>query len=98
MTEQVISANRLRDGLVVYLTSDGHWSECIVDAETVRDELAGAASLARAQADVEARLVVDPYPIDVAVRDGVLQPIRFRELIRAKGPTVRRDIIKQAKL
>lgn len=98
MSEQVISANRLRDGLVVYLTTDGGWSEHIADAALLADEAASDAALARAQTDVDARLIVDPYPIDVALRDGERQPTRFRELIRAKGPTVRPDLGKQAEV
>ncbi|MDX1484753.1 MAG: DUF2849 domain-containing protein [Alphaproteobacteria bacterium] len=96
MSAEVISANRLRDGLVVYLTAEGNWSESIADAEVAHGEEEAAALLARAQADVEKRLVVDPYLINVDIGDGAPRPTRFRELIRAKGPTVRRDLGKQA--
>jgi len=32
METKVISANRLEDGIVVYITKDNNWSECISDA------------------------------------------------------------------
>ena len=96
MPEQVISANRLVDGLVVYLTAEGRWSECINDAQVAGDEATGDALLAQAQGDVRARLVVDPYLIDVGLDGSEVRPTRFRELIRAKGPTVRTDLGKQA--
>ena len=51
-----------------------------------------------ARAAVDSRLVIDPYLIDVIEGDSERRPTRFRELIRAKGPTVRPDIGKQAEL
>ena len=40
--------------------------------------------------------VIGASLIEVEDRDGVLTPIKMREAIRAKGPTVRKDLGKQA--
>ena len=45
----------------------------------------------------EARIVVDPYEIEVDTGTGSPVPVRFREKIRALGPTVRLDLGKQAR-
>ena len=100
MATQIISANRLGDGLVVYMTDGGGWSERIGDAQIVTGKEAGEAvmALAVARTAEEARLIVEPYLIDVDESGGERRPTRYRELIRAKGPTVRLDIGKQAEL
>lgn len=95
MTQQVISANRLSDGIVVYLTSDHAWSEWIYASEIARDVTAAEALLVRAQQAVDDRKIVDPYLIDVAEIDGEVRPTKYRELIRATGPSVRLDLSKQ---
>lgn len=95
MTEQVISANRLRDGLVVYLVADDSWSEDIGAGEIARDDDGAAALLARAEQAVSRQIVVDPYLIAVQESDGVLRPTKYREFIRATGPSVRTDLSKQ---
>lgn len=97
VTQQVISANRLGDGLVVYMTDGGGWSERIADAQAVTGKDAGEAAMAAAHGAEEARVVVEPYLIDIEESGGERRPTRYRELIRAKGPTVRPDIGKQAK-
>ncbi len=96
MTRQVISANRLTDGLVVYQTGDGGWSERIADATVFDAETAGEAALATAGEAVARQIIVDPYAIDIDESGGGRRPTRYREFIRAKGPTVRRDLGKQA--
>jgi len=86
---KVITANDLRDGLVVFLDHDGGWTHRIAEARVVDDGagLDGAVAYARAQHD--ARIIVEPYPIDVEVTRGVPVPVRLREKIRAdRGPTI----------
>lgn len=96
MTRQVISANRLNDGLVVYLTGSGDWSERIDDARIVEGDEDNAAAMAVASEAAARQIVVDPYAIDIEESGGERRPTRFREYIRAKGPTVRPDLGKQA--
>ena len=90
---QIVTANRLIDGVVVFQDEAGGWSEDFARA-AVRDD--SAAALARAGQDVAACLVLDPYAIEVELRNGHYAPKALREAIRATGPTVRRDLGKQA--
>ena len=95
---QVISANRLDDGIVVYLAADGGWTERIANAHVIDDQDQSEAALSQAGDAVKACLIVDPYAIDIDVSNGEITPTLNRELIRAMGPTVRLDIGKQAAL
>lgn len=88
MMAQVITANRLRDGLVVYLTGSGSWSERVGDSVVVRSEDEAERRLAIAAASVTDRHVVDPYLIDIVEGDSDIRPKRFREQIRAFGPPI----------
>ena len=54
------------------------------------------AARSSAAADVDACRVVDPYAVEVELRNGHYAPKALREAIRAAGPTVRRDLGKQA--
>ena len=96
MINQVISANRLGDGIVVYLTADGDWTECLESAQALCGKAQGEAALEVAFGAVETCLVVDPYLIDIDDSGGARRPTLGREAIRALGPTVRTDLGKQA--
>ena len=89
----IVTANRLADGIVVFQDAAGGWSEDFVRA-AVHDD--AAAALERAAKAVAACIVVDPYAIEVELRNGHYAPKALREAIRAAGPTVRRDLGKQA--
>ncbi len=83
---EIITANSLADGLVVFHGADG-WTVNVDQATVFDDKTALAAALERAKADAALNLIVDPYPIAVA-RDGSrVVPTRLRERIRAAGPT-----------
>jgi hypothetical protein len=96
MPRQLITANRLIDGEVVYLTPDGGWSERIQDAASDDDADIQARLLARGEAAERALEVVGAYLMPVALEAGRLIPLSQREWIRALGPTVRQDLGKQA--
>ena len=81
------TANRLRDGVVVFRTVTGGWSSRIADAETVSSEAEAARLLAEAERDSANAIVVGPYLIDVTEVDGETRPVSLRERIRAFGPT-----------
>jgi len=87
---QVMTAQRLSDGLVVFWR-DGQWVEHIREA-TPLDPEAVEGPMAEGRADVAANLVVDLHTIEVDVRDGRPVPKRRRERLRALGPTVRADL------
>ena len=86
---KTITANRLGDGRVVFLGPDGGWHLFIADAVVLADgpDLKAAEAYAKAQHD--ARIVVEPYTIDVRIEGGAPVPKLLRERIRAEGPTVR---------
>ena len=96
---KVITANDLGDGLVVFLDQEGGWTHLIAEARVVDDgpDLDGAIAYAKQQHDL--RVVVEPYPIDVTVVNGVPVPLRLREKIRAdRGPTIAYGADEMAKL
>ena len=85
---QVVIANRLRDGLVVYLHEAEHWVESIDAATVAGSEADGERLLARALEPAIVADVVDPYLIEISDADGQRKPVVLREAIRAAGPTV----------
>ena len=97
--KKAITANRLGDGLVVFLDAAGDWSLDIAGARLLDDGPDFAVALAYSQAQHDARVVIEPYAIDVEVLDGVPVPVRLREKIRAdRGPTVVYGDAERAKL
>ena len=93
---QVLTANRLRDGAVVYWRARD-WVEAVGDAEVFSRKADADEAVKAAQPAVAARLVVNPYLFTVHEYDGQHRPVEEREIIRAAGPTVRRDLGKQAR-
>ena len=90
---QVLTANRLSDGEVVYLAADGVWAESIAAAQVVTAADSDAA-LATGQAAERDLKIVHAYLFDITPDR---RPVKMREIIRATGPTVRRDLGKQAR-
>jgi Protein of unknown function (DUF2849) len=91
-----ITANRLADGVVVFQCADESWSEDFKRARILADAQATADALARAKRDEANNLIVDAYATPVVERNGHFAPKALREAIRAAGPTIRRDLGKQA--
>ena len=83
----VVTANRLTDGIVVYLAPDGSWTEEITRARLAETEDETKALEAQAAEDVKARKVVAVYPMEVALHDGAVDPLSVRERIRAAHRT-----------
>ncbi len=93
---EIVTANRLADGVVVFQDARGGWVEDFARATVYADALAVKAALALADEAVALSLIVDPYAVAVEFRNGHFAPKALREAIRASGPTVRRDLGKQA--
>jgi len=88
---QMIIANRLVDGAVVFLAPGEGWTTAIASGVVIDDE-AEAQRLLGAAKQLEARSpVIDPQVIQVTVEGGAVRPTEIREVIRAFGPTVRTD-------
>ena len=83
----VVTANRLIDGIVVYLAADGGWTEEIGRARLAETEEETKALEAEAAKDVALRKVVAVYPMAVALHDGTVDPLSVRERIRAAHRT-----------
>lgn len=91
MTYKILTANRLDDGLVIYLGEDG-WSADLDAARRAYDDDQAAVLEYQGKQAALRNEVADPYLIDLD-DDG---PVRWRETIRATGPTVLRDLGYQA--
>ena len=91
---QVLTANRLKIGEVVYWGGRG-WVSRFDEAQVLPDEDAEAALTTAADWVLRGE-VVAPYLFDVREKDGRTVPVKEREIIRAAGPTVRTDLGKQA--
>jgi len=87
----VITANRLADGAVVFLDSGMGWVVSLQEAAVLEPD-EGERALAQAREDEGRQIVVEPYAIDVVKSDGQVVAKALREAIRARGPTVRRDL------
>jgi len=88
MALQILTANSLLTGGVVYLTSQNNWSSFISLAQ-VSD---GADTIKRLEstglrAEAE-QIIVGPFLIDVTVENDIPRPTRFRERLRVNGPSV----------
>ena len=93
---KVLTANRLSDGIAVWLGANGQWLENIDNALIGRHQEAVDALEEAGKSAFNDNLVVDVDLIDVEEIDGDIFPIRLRERIRAAGPTIRTDLGKQA--
>lgn len=85
---QMIIANRLEDGLVVFFVSPGNWVEDIGRGLLISAAEDADAILATAKDDENGCLVIDPNLIEVETTDGQRRrPTAMREAIRAFGPS-----------
>ena len=91
----MLTANRLRDGDVLYRKGDG-WVLALADGEVYRDEASAEVALAAANAELARNEFVAPYLFEVREQGGKIRPVKEREIIRAAGPTVHRNTGKQA--
>ena len=86
---QVVTANRLRAGDVVYLTATDDWVSDIAQARVANDVADLACLEATGARAVAAQSVVAVYAIDVDLTTGTPKPMSVKEHIRAAGgPTI----------
>jgi hypothetical protein len=93
---QLLTANRLSDGEIVWWAQGG-WVEMLAEGQVFAGADEAEAALQAAKAFVEKNIVVNPYLFEVTVKDGIIHPVKEREIIRAAGPTVQRHLGKQAR-
>lgn len=92
---KVITANKLTFGEVVYWSGPRGWQPSLQQA-VVLDEAGAEGALKLAAESVQRCEVVAPYAFPVRVEHGRIIPVSAREQIRARGPSVRLDVGKQA--
>ncbi|BCM21725.1 DUF2849 domain-containing protein [Mesorhizobium sp. J8] len=92
---KVLTANRLSDGIAVWY-ADGGWAETVDHADVAHDKAAEDRLEAIGAAAAANNEVLDVNVIDVTIVDGLVEPVRLREKIRAAGPTIHPDLGKQA--
>ncbi len=88
---KIVTANRLRDGAVVFLAADAKWTEKVDTAVVANTADEEANLLAIGAAAVKACQVVDVAAIEISSVT-THEPSRLRERIRQIGPTVRPDL------
>lgn len=90
MTESVITANRLTDGVVVWRDAAGNWSETFSTAALIADE-DSPGEVDRLQLG-ERNIAVDIRAIPVQSSGEGFIPQARRERLREVGPSVRADL------
>jgi len=95
---QIVTGNHLRGGDVVYFTEADDWSVWVDDAAVANGADAAAALLKQAEQTAASARIVEPFLIEVEDRDetGRIQPVRYRERLRALGPSIHPMFGKQA--
>lgn len=88
MTVQILTANRLGDGAVVYRAQAGGWTERLGESLVLASAQDAMETLADAQTPEASLEVVGPYLMPVDNTGGEIRPVETREHIRAKGPSV----------
>jgi hypothetical protein len=83
----VFTANRLRDGRVIWLGAEASWVETLAGAQVFPAE-AAAEGLALAQQGERQQQVVGVYGVEVCRTAGAPEPLKFRERLRASGPSI----------
>ena len=84
-TPKVVTANDLRIGDVVYLTTDDRWTRHHHEAELIEDEAHSQMRLLHANA--QRQIVVGPYLADAKAGPKGPEPVHFREAFRTRGPS-----------
>jgi sulfite reductase (NADPH) hemoprotein beta-component len=85
--KQLVTGNRLRDGVPIYFTAARSWSP-VIDEALVVGAREAEALLAQAQEGPPPLPVIAPILIEAVVEDGHIRPLSLRERIRAFGPTI----------
>ena len=83
-----ITANRLKDGRVVFRTPRGDWSLDVADSAIEPDQATADKILAGVNAAANEQDVVEIYAVELDVSGESPRPAKLREAIRALGPTI----------
>jgi Protein of unknown function (DUF2849) len=89
---QMIIANRLTDGVVVFLDPRDNWDPSIGGGAVIEGDTEAQRLFAVAKRHEAECRVIDPTLIEVEIANGQPRPTAIREAIRAFGPTIRTDL------
>lgn len=93
---QVMTANALSEGDVLFLSKDNKWVLDLQQAQIGEGEAELAAMEATGAQGVANNLLIEPYFIEIEQTEGRISPVTTREKMRSLGPSVRKDLGKQA--
>ena len=88
MTAKVLTANRLTDGISVWLSANGEWETSLSASFIARHAEAVEALVAAGDKALADNRVVDVNVIDVEETATGIRALRLRERIRADGPSI----------
>lgn len=94
MTLKIVTANRIGDGVVVFLAEGERWTERVHESLVTDGEEEEAQLMAVAKKFNRDAVVIEPYLIDVTREGDEIRPVRYRERIRAFGPSIHPDFVK----
>ena len=83
----VVTANRTRDGVVIYRTAQQGWSANLSDAAIVRTSDEARTLLGEATADDVGAIGAYIAPVEIK-ESGTIKPGNLREHIRSAGVTI----------
>ncbi len=83
-TPKVVTANALLEGDVIYLTANDDWTRDHAKAELIEDEAHGQIRLLFGEAQSD---VVGAFLANAQAGQNGPEPVHFREVFRAKGPS-----------
>ena len=92
----ILTANRLSDGGVVFLNTQGQWSDRLASAEPAQDDLALAHLERAGDKAASENIIVDPYLVKVEQVASSFVPIEMRERRRVLGPSVGQEASQHA--
>ena len=75
-------------------TQSGVWGERLDRAKVFPDKATAAAGLETGRDAEKRNEVLDLYAIDVSTSGGAIMPLKLREAIRARGPTIHPEFTK----
>lgn len=83
----LISANDLVQGTIVYLTESSQWDRSITSARKIEDHETATAVLT--DIELTQQSVVSPYIVNATLSpEGNPMPTHFRDQFRESGPTI----------
>ncbi len=96
MLAQIVTANNLATGEVVFYATAHGWTNRFHKAQILNNLTEAEALLAQAQIDETNNLVVGAYLIDVTIDNNRPVPVSLREKLRVNGPSIHPQFHKQS--